>query len=182
MRPRQVLVLWGILLAGNLVQTYRPAADPDCMPAACRFGMGRGWGSCCWEPRPPPRGATAAVAKAAAACLHLRGGASRPFSSHDAPVQVTQLATMDTEGLKHLARKAGVLDNSVQGTKNTTWLDRQYEVALKVLRRRANEAKKQKQREHLEKHGADDASIARAEQLQVGTAQPAPIAGGCVRP
>ena len=179
MRPRPVLMLWSILLAGILVQTYRPDADPGIpsggMPAVGRFGRGLvcvGLQPCAW-------GFSAGAVRSA--CLHLRGGAPRPFS-HDAPVELKQLATMDKEGFKHLARKAGVLDDGVRGATDTSWLDRQYEVALKVLRRRANEAKKQKQREHLEKHGADDASIARAEQVQVRTAQPAPIAGGSVRP
>ncbi len=49
-----------------------------------------------------------------------------------------------------------------------SWLDRQREVALRVLRRRANAERKEKRRQHVSSHGIDADAIARAEELQVG--------------
>jgi hypothetical protein len=64
-------------------------------------------------------------------------------------------------------RKVGIFDaDAVQDPKNMSWLDRQHQTALKVLRRRANADKKDRQRRHVQTHGIDDASIARAEQVQ----------------
>ena len=155
-------VVWSFL-AGILLQTCRPAADPGRRPLSARGGFQSG--------RPPLGEPLTSIATAW--LVRLRGGGGAPRAQGritNAPKQqqpaLEKLETMDKESIKHLARKAGLFHDGVQGSKNTSWLDRQYEVALRVLRRRANEAKKQKQREHIEKHGADAATIARAEQVQ----------------
>lgn len=113
-----------------------------------------------------------ASAPATATVVRLRGGMGRGKQSEEdsRPPQsmMEKLASMDTEQMKGLARKQGVFDDGVvEETKEMSWLDKKHQQALQVLRRRANTDKKEKQREHMEKHGADDATIARAEEVQV---------------
>ena len=74
---------------------------------------------------------------------------------------------MDTQQMKSLAQKAGVLEDDAEEDTTTSWIDKQYQIARKVLQRRANADKKAKQRVHMDKHGVDAGTIARAEELQV---------------
>ena len=69
-------------------------------------------------------------------------------------------------GSPKLAQRAGYLDGDDEGAKES-WLDRQRDVALKVLRRRANADRKEKQRRHVSGHGVDAGAIERAEEMQV---------------
>jgi len=86
------------------------------------------------------------------------------------------LSGMDVEKVKRMSRKQGIFDDGVmvEETKPLSWLEKKHLQALKVLRRRANTEKKDKQREHVEKHGVDDATIERAEEVQVRRAPSLP--------
>ena len=108
---------------------------------------------------------------------HLRGGGrivKRAAGKHFAGSLTDELARMASMGdreAKALGSRLGVLDDAAQQQQRqdaapTTWFDRQHQMALRVLRRRANEDKREKQRRHFEKHGADAASIVRAEEVQ----------------
>ena len=104
--------------------------------------------------------------------VRLRGGTDRDGQHGlvDTPIgsMAERLAAMDETQMKALARKFGVLeDGTHEKPGETSWLERQNQIALKVLRRRANEDKKERQRRHQEKHGLDAATVARAEEVQV---------------
>ena len=116
-------------------------------------------------------------AVALGAVPHLRGGGrivKRAAGKHFAGSLTDELARMASMGdreAKALGSRLGVLDDAAQQQQRqdaapTTWFDRQHQMALRVLRRRANEDKREKQRRHFEKHGADAASIVRAEEVQ----------------
>ena len=102
--------------------------------------------------------------------LRLRGGLGpmkqREFEEKSPRSKLEQLATMGTAEVRKLAQRAGYLDGDDEGAKES-WLDRQRDVALKVLRRRANADRKEKQRRHVSGHGVDAGAIERAEEMQV---------------
>ena len=111
------------------------------------------------------------------AVLHLRGGGrivKRAAGKHfegSLTDELTRMVSMGDREAKALGSRLGVLDDAAQQQQRqdaapTTWFDRQHQMALRVLRRRANEDKREKQRRHFEKHGADAASIVRAEEVQ----------------
>lgn len=120
---------------------------------------------------PPPWLAGASRLPGMSRALRLRGGMGRIKRREvvDKPLksELEQLANSGTEEVRLLAQRAGYLEDKANEGEKESWLDRQRQVALRVLRRRANADRRERQRQHVSGHGVDAGAIERAEELQV---------------
>jgi len=117
----------------------------------------------------PALGLLVGLAVVRACCPDTTGAAARGGGALGAAAGATlrlRGAGKQESAGKHSQSPAGRAD-SAGAADEPSWLDRQREVALRVLRRRANAERKEKRRQHVSSHGVDADAIARAEELQV---------------